>query len=104
MKLSLNKLKVLSLVMMLSFAPAEIAKAQSDASATDCTINYSTGEVTQQCSGTDWETSSTTNVDNIIYENTSPTKIPEPSSTAGILIAVSLGYLNQKKTSFKQDA
>jgi hypothetical protein len=103
MKLSFNKLKVLSLVMMLSLAPAGMAKAQSDANATDCTMNYSGDSPTLQCAGTNGETSSATDA-NIIYENTSPTKIPEPSTTAGILIAVSLGYLKQRKTSFQQDA
>lgn len=90
--------------MMLSFAPAGMAKAQSDANATDCTISYSTGEAIQQCSGADGETSSATNIDNMIYENTSPTKIPEPSTTVGVLIAASLGYLKQRKTLAKQDA
>lgn len=90
--------------MMLSFGLPGMAKAQSDANARDCTISYSTGEAIQQCAGTDGETSSATNVDSIIYENTSPTKIPEPSTTVGILVAVTLGYLKQKKTLAKQDA
>jgi len=98
MKLTLNKLKVLSLVMVLSLAPSGIAKAQSDATATNCTINYSGDEPVQQCYGGGGETSSDSNFDSIIYEeNTSPTKIPEPSTTVGILMAVSLGYISKRK-------
>ena len=94
MKLTLNKFKVLSLVMVLSFAPAGMAKAQTDGMANDyCTMNYAPGASDQaQCGG------------DIIYDIApSSTKIPEPSTTLGILMAVSLGALTKRKKLIKPE-
>lgn len=94
----MNKLKGLSLVMVLSLAPSGIAQAQSDANATNCTMNYNGENLTQECYyGSEGATSSGTNANPIIYQKKSPTKIPESSTTAGILIALSLGYFGKRK-------
>ena len=91
MKLTLNKFKVLSLVMVLSLAPAGMAKAQTTGIGSDCSMDGANGmQVT--CSSS------------VIFDNsTSTTKIPEPSTTLGILMAVSLGALTKRKKLIKPE-
>ena len=84
--------------MVLSLAPSGIAQAQSDANATNCTMNYTEGEPFQECYyGSEGETSRDPNANTIIYQKKSPTKIPESSTTVGMLIALSLGYFGKRK-------
>ncbi len=104
MKLNSDKLKILTLAVMLSLTPAEMAKAVIDATATDCTINYTQDQPVQQCSGSETTTSShIASVSGIIYQtSSSPTKIPEPSTTLGILMAVGFSYFSRKKKLVQQ--
>ena len=92
MKLTLNKFKVLSLVMVLSLAPAGMAKAESGATASDSCTMDGTNDMQLKCP------------DYAIYDNaSSPTKIPEPSTTVSILMAVSLGAFTKRKKLLKPE-
>lgn len=104
MKLTSDKLKILTLAVILSLAPAEMAKAVGGATATNCTIDYTQDQPVQQCSGSEATTSSDiASVSGIIYQtSSSPTKIPEPSTTVGILIAVGVGYFSKRKNLVQQ--
>ncbi len=103
MKLTSNKLKILTLAVMLSLAPAEMAKAAVGATATNCTIDYTQDQPVQQCSGSEATSSDIASVSGIIYQtSSSPTKIPEPSTTVGILIAVGAGYFSKRKNLVQQ--
>lgn len=104
MKLISSKLKIFTLAVMLSLAPAEMAKAAVGATATNCTIDYTEEQPVQRCYGSETSTSSSpASVSGIIYEtSSSPTKIPEPSTVAGIVVAVSVGYFSKRKNLAQQ--